>query len=308
MWRVFRQSTKLALRYRSMFKNFGCLDTGTMSQTEVKSGTREVALLKETIIKASGLKVLYGRWGKVITRLRGKERMAALLQRRKNNMPILSIDLKVFFSLIWTIDPKFPITYSKQKQDQTDVLLKLLKENFIADDDLVLLAPTFEKKWKLTEKAKALFGSKPQSSALRSFDLEEALLARDLGEVNKGEKVFLSLARGGFRPGLCYQQIAKDYFEQKKFEKAKEFYQKALIYLSDDPKSWSNLASVYKRLGNRTQEIKALQKSFSLNPQSRSIFQILFRALTQFGAWKRAYDLCIRSKEINIPKECLLDF
>ena len=142
--------------------------------------------------------------------------------------------------------------------------------------------------------------------------MEEALLARDLGGVTKARRKFLSIARGGYRAwALLSSKIAKDYFEQKKFEKAKEFYQKALIILPDDAKSWEvNLASVYKHLGDRTQEgNQSITKVFfSGNPKSRSIFSNLFRALTQFGAWKRAYDLCIRSKEINIPRECLLDF
>ena len=254
-------------------------------------------------------KVFYGRWGKVITRFEEWERAnGTFAKKKKQYAHIIDRPESFLFSDRELLIQNFQLHLRNKSYDQTDKILRLLKENFTADDDLVLLESQLLRKSGNPSKAKALFGSKPQSSARRAFDLEEALLARDLGEVTKARRKFLSIARGGFRPGLCYLQIAKDYFEQKKFEKAKEFYQKALIFLPDDAKSWSNLASVYKHLGDRTQEIKALQKSFSLNPKSRSIFSNLFRALTQFGAWKRAYDLCIRSKEINIPKECLLDF
>ena len=66
------------------------LDTGTMSQTEVKSGTREVVLLKETIIKVIILKSFMAGGGKLLRVLKsGKERMAALLQRRKQYAHII---------------------------------------------------------------------------------------------------------------------------------------------------------------------------------------------------------------------------
>ena len=82
----------------------------------------------------------------------------------------------------------FQLHIRNRSYDQTDKILKLLKENFIADDDLVLLESQLLRKSGNPSKAKALFGAKPQSSALRSFDLEEALLARDLGEVTKARR------------------------------------------------------------------------------------------------------------------------
>ena len=63
-----------------------------MSQTEVKSGTREVALLKETIIKVTILKSSMAGGEKLLRVLKSGKRADtdSTFARRKNNMPIIS--------------------------------------------------------------------------------------------------------------------------------------------------------------------------------------------------------------------------
>jgi predicted O-linked N-acetylglucosamine transferase (SPINDLY family)/glycosyltransferase involved in cell wall biosynthesis len=126
--------------------------------------------------------------------------------------------------------------------------------------------------------------------------------------MTSARRKFLSLAKKGFIPGVCFHHIGECYLDEKKFEDAKKYYKKALVHLPDSFRIWNRLAKVHQELGDKSDEINVLQKTLSLSPQNSSTFLTLFQSLVGIGSWTKAYQLCIRSKGIQIPPEHLLDF
>ena len=260
--------------------------------------------------QAHNSKVFYGRWGKIMTRLEewGRANASTSQHRKKQYARILEKPQSFLFADRDLLMQNFQFHLRNRMWKESKKVLKLLKENFGGDADLILLESQLLRKSNHPSKAKALLNKKGNDSSTSSFLLEEAFVRKALGEMTSARRKFLSLAKKGFIPGVCLQQIGECYLEQKKFEEAKKYYKKALIHLPDSFRIWNLLAQVSQELGEKSNEIKALQKSLSLNPQNSSTLFTLFQSLVGVGSWTEAYQLCIRSKGIKIPIEHLLDF
>jgi len=260
--------------------------------------------------QAHNSKVFYGRWGKIITRLEewGRANASTSQHKKKQYAHILEKPESFLFADRDLLMQNFQFHLRNQMWKESEKVLKLLKENFGGDADLILLESQLLRKSDQPSKAKTLLTKGGDESTTSSFLLEEALVTKALGEMTSARRKFLSLAKKGFIPGVCFQQIGDCYLEENKFEEAKKYYKKALVHLPDSFRIWNRLAKVHQELGNKSHEIKVLQKSLSLSPQNSSTFLTLFQSLVGIGSWTKAYQLCIRSKGIQIPTEHLLDF
>ena len=136
----------------------------------------------------------------------GKSEWQLFCKKKKQYAHIIDRPESFLFSDRELLIQNFQLHIRNKSYDQTDKILRLLKENFTADDDLVLLESQLLRK-SGNPSSKKLYLVPNTIFSTTIFDLEEALLARDLGEVTKARNSY-PIARGGFRPGLCYLQIA----------------------------------------------------------------------------------------------------
>lgn len=260
--------------------------------------------------QAHNSKVFYGRWGKVMTRLEEWERAHTTpsQQKKKQYSYILEKPESFLFADRDLLIQNFQFHLRNRMWKESEKVLKLLKENFGGDADLILLESQLLRKSDQPSKAKTLLTKGGDESSTSSFLLEEALVTKALGEMTSARRKFLSLAKKGFIPGVCFHHIGECYLDEKKFEDAKKYYKKALVHLPDSFRIWNRLAKVHQELGDKSDEINVLQKTLSLSPQNSSTFLTLFQSLVGIGSWTKAYQLCIRSKGIQLPPKHLLDF
>ena len=257
-------------------------------------------------------RVFYGRWGKIITRLEEWERKSRTNQssaKRERNLYITQNPESFLFADRTLLINNFDLFLKHRHFDSAEKVFSLFKENFHDDRELPLLnLRLLRKQGKHQQALKILNSAAGRYKKNFPFLWEKAQIANALGEIPKSRRIFHTLAKRGFIPGVCFQQIGECYLEEKKFEDAKKYYKKALVHLPDSFRIWNRLGKVHQELGEKSHEIKVLQKSFSLNPQNSSTFLTLFKSLVGIGSWTKAYQLCIRSKEIQVPVEYLLDF
>ncbi len=252
-------------------------------------------------------KIFYGKWGKLITRFEEWERVVSTHARKTiKGHYILECPEKFLFAdqALLAETCKY---FIKQRQYQyAQKVLTLLQKNFGNQGEYILLKSCLLRN-KGTVKYLADFWSKnKERDQDHEINFEYGLALSSIGEAQKAKKIFSSLAKKGFLPGKCFQNIAKIQVNQQELTGAVASLRKALIYAPDEAPTWRQLSIVHEMLLQKENAISAMQTAYSFDRSIRNL-ERLFRTLLADDRDIQAYSLMANST-LDVPNAILLDF
>lgn len=95
---------------------------------------------------------------------------------------------------------------------------------------------------------------------------------------------------------LLYRQ-GNDYFEEKEFEKATEFYHQSIQKGLSDPDAFRSMGNAYVVMGNFDDAIEVYRKYLEIKPRDHQVRLLLAKVLN----WNHNYEEA--EKEFNIILE-----